>query len=87
MAEMEPHELVVTEGDIETLYLDVNEYVEPVLIVLQRGALRLVKQGSESFNRMLRSKTTSSRILGVYDFMVSQKQLREDLVAFGARIV
>jgi hypothetical protein len=87
MAELEAHELIITEGDVEALYLGVNEYVEPVLIVLQRGALRLVKHGSESFNTMLRSKTTCKRILGVYDFMVSQKQLREDLVAFGARIV
>jgi hypothetical protein len=87
MAELEAHELVITEGDVETLYLDVNEHVEPVLIVIQRGALSIVGGHTKCFRKMVKSKVTQPRILGVYDFMITVRDLRDDLIAFGVRIV
>jgi hypothetical protein len=87
MSELEAHELVITEGDVEALYLDVNEHIEPVLIVIQRGALSIVGGGTKSFSKMVKSKTAQPRILGVYDFMITVRDLRDDLVAFGVRIV
>lgn len=75
------------EVNVEALYLDINEFVEPVLVVFRGGIPKCIKEGTPHHSRILKSKTERSRVLGTYDFMVTQQQLREDVHAFGAKIV
>lgn len=65
--------------NVEELYEKINQYATPVLVYIHKDKLQCIESGTTSFEKTLVSKISQERIVGVYDFMVTQQQLREDL--------
>ena len=75
------------EVNVEELYEKINQYVTSVLVVVHKDKLQCIEEGSISFEKTLVSKVAQERIVGVYDYMVTQQQLREDLKHRGCVLI
>ena len=75
------------EVNVEKLYEKINDYTTPVMVLIHKEKVQCIESGCTHFERTLASKVAQDRIVGIYDFMVTQQQLREDLHHRGCVLV